>query len=104
MTESQTQIGDMRYNAAEQRFEALVTFHTDAGRVRVASSFDAPVTTQPDAAERVLLARALAALDQPGTLQSRMTMENSSQRDVMRPRAMGDERRKSRWLSWFRAA
>ena len=41
MTESQTQIGDMRYNAAEQRFEALVTFHTDAGRVRVASSFDA---------------------------------------------------------------
>ena len=30
MTESQTQIGDMRYNAAEQRFEALVTFHTDS--------------------------------------------------------------------------
>ncbi|MCA0997500.1 hypothetical protein [Alloyangia pacifica] len=102
MTEMTTQIGEMRYNAAEGQFEALVTFHTDAGRLRVASSFAAPVTTQPDAAERVLVSRALASLDQEGTLQAR-TMPLPSER-VRRTRAAVAERRGLGWLSLFRAA
>ena len=45
MNELKTQIGEVRYNAAEQCFEALVTFHTDAGRVRVVADF--PARSQP---------------------------------------------------------
>ncbi|WP_353473675.1 hypothetical protein PVT71_06425 [Salipiger sp. H15] len=102
MTEMRTQIGDMRYNAAEQQFEALVTFHSDAGRVRVASSFRAPVTTQPDAAERILVSRALALLDREGTLQAR-TPPLPSERQ-RRPREAEPRRMRLAWLALFRAA
>ncbi|WP_226625877.1 hypothetical protein [Alloyangia pacifica] len=102
MTEMRTQIGDMRYNAAEEQFEALVTFHGDAGRVRVASTFRAPVTTQPDAAERVLISRALALLDREGTLQAR-TAPLPSER-VRRPRDAKPRSAGLGWLSIFRAA
>ncbi|SDH86527.1 hypothetical protein [Alloyangia pacifica] len=102
MTEMRTQIGEMRYNAAEEQFEALVTFHSDAGRVRVASTFKAPVTTQPDAAERVLVSRALALLDRPDTLQAR-TAPLPSER-VRRPRDTVPRKAGLGWLSLFRAA
>lgn len=44
MQTSRTQIGDVTYNAATQSFEALVTFHTESGRVRVAAEFQAPLS------------------------------------------------------------
>ena len=39
MIQSHAQIGNLTYNAGEECYEALVTFHTDEGRLRVASSF-----------------------------------------------------------------
>ena len=36
MTQSQAQIGNLTYNAADECYQALVTFHTDEGRIRVA--------------------------------------------------------------------
>ncbi|MCA0941457.1 hypothetical protein LCM28_16420 [Salipiger pacificus] len=104
MTEMRTQIGEMRYNAAEEQFEALVTFHSSAGRTRVASSFKAPVTTQPEVAEQVLLARARALLGRDDALLAR-TPPLPSER-VRRPRdaAPGRGRAGLSWLSLFRAA
>jgi hypothetical protein len=39
MQTNRPQIGDVTYNAATQCFQALVTFHTQAGRIRVAAEF-----------------------------------------------------------------
>ncbi len=102
MTEMQTQIGEMRYNAAEEQFEALVTFNSSAGRTRVASSFKAPVTTQPDVAEQVLVSRARALLDRNDALMAR-TPPLPSER-VRRPREVALQRARPGWLSLFRAA
>ncbi|MBE9637625.1 hypothetical protein [Salipiger mangrovisoli] len=102
MTEMRTQIGEMRYNAAEEQFEALVTFHSDAGRVRLASTFKAPVTTPPEVAERVLMSRALGLLDREGTLQAR-TAPLPSERQ-RRPRDAAPRKEGFAWLSIFRAA
>lgn len=73
MNELKTQIGEVRYNAAEQCFEALVTFHTDAGRVRVVADFPAPITTDFETASRGLWQAALDRLERPGALQSRLS-------------------------------
>lgn len=64
-------IHDVRYNAVDQCFEALVTLHTPGGRVRVAAQFDAPMTTDFEAASRGLLNVALMALSDRTALKSR---------------------------------
>ena len=71
MSDMTPRIHDVRYNAAEQCFEALVTLHTPAGRVRVASQFAAPMTTEFEAASRGLLNTALIALSDKDALKSR---------------------------------
>lgn len=77
MDEIKTQIGEVRYNAAAQCFEALVTFHTPSGRVRVAAQFDAPMCTEFETASRGLWQAALDQLDRPGALQSRQCIERA---------------------------
>lgn len=46
MCETTTRIEQVRYNAAEQCFEALVTLHTPTGGMRVACHFNAPLTAE----------------------------------------------------------
>jgi hypothetical protein len=72
MMETSSQIENLAYNAAEARFEALVTFHTDGGRLRVASSYEAPLDADPQEVERGIMADAMGPRDAPGRLQSRL--------------------------------
>lgn len=86
MYDIKTQIGDVRYNASEQCFEALVTFHTPTGRVRVAASFAAPMSTEFETASRGLWQSALDGLDRPGALQSRVSEARTVPLRSPRPR------------------
>lgn len=69
---SKTQIDNVTYDASIQSFQALVTFHTAQGRVRVATTFEAPLNTEFDAACDGLWKAARKMLDQPDALQSRL--------------------------------
>ncbi|MBV7397445.1 hypothetical protein [Mameliella sediminis] len=64
-------IDQVRYNAAEQCFEALVTVVTPQGLLRVASQYAAPVTTDFEEAARGLWMRARLALGTPERMQLR---------------------------------
>ncbi|SLN61595.1 hypothetical protein ROJ8625_03143 [Roseivivax jejudonensis] len=68
-------VGAVRYNPAESAFEALVTVPTDRGPVRVASSYEAPVSTSEWAAIAGLRREAIRSLDQPGTIRSYVAPE-----------------------------
>ncbi len=70
MMNAKTQIGDVTYNAATQCFEALVTFYTERGAVRVASTFKAPVSTEFETAVKGLWQNAQSSLDRPDALQA----------------------------------
>ncbi|MBY6004133.1 hypothetical protein KUV62_09455 [Salipiger bermudensis] len=72
MTQSQAQIGNLTYNAADECYQALVTFHTDEGRIRVASSYAAPLDADPEEVERALISDALTAPDRPNRLRARL--------------------------------
>ncbi|GAA4227889.1 hypothetical protein J4E08_18850 [Sagittula sp. NFXS13] len=85
MSDMTPRIHDVRYNAVEQCFEALVTLHTPGGRVRVASQFDAPMTTDFEAASRGLLNAALIGLSDRSALKSR-----EMRKPIMPPRRVGD--------------
>jgi hypothetical protein len=65
-------IDQVRYNAAEQCFEALVTVVTPQGLLRVASQYPAPVTTDFEEAARGLWMRARLSLGTPERLQLRL--------------------------------
>lgn len=65
-------IDQVRYNAAEQCFEALVTVVTPQGLMRVASQYVAPITTDFETAARGLWMRARLRLGTPEMLQLRM--------------------------------
>ncbi|MFD1341131.1 hypothetical protein [Litorisediminicola beolgyonensis] len=60
------------YNAAEEAFEAILTFDTDMGRVRVPTRLKAPVDLPTDMVEAGLIAEGRAALDRPGAMKSRI--------------------------------
>ncbi|MFZ5964139.1 hypothetical protein ACOXXX_14430 [Thalassococcus sp. BH17M4-6] len=72
MTQTKTQIGDVTYNASAQAFEALVTFYTDAGRVRVAASYPAALNASFSDINDGLWHNAIRNLDAPDALQARM--------------------------------
>ncbi len=72
MADIRTQIGDIAYNPATQRFEALVVFHTGLGRFSIAATHDAPLTAGFDEISDVLLRDALAGLTQAGRLRARL--------------------------------
>ena len=65
-------IDQVRYNAAEQCFEALVTVVPPQGLLRVASQYAAPVTTDFEEAARGLWMRARLSLGTPERLQLRL--------------------------------
>lgn len=64
-------IDQVRYNATEQCFEALVTVVTPQGLLRVASQYVAPITTEFEEAARGLWMRARLSLGTPEQLQLR---------------------------------
>lgn len=72
MTQSQAQIGNLTYNAADECYEALVTFHTDEGRIRVACSHSAGLDADPVDVERALISDALIGQDSPDRLRARL--------------------------------
>lgn len=71
MSEIKTQIGEIAYNPVLETFEALVTFHSDLGRVSVAASFDAPLSAEFDMVSDGLLRDALMGVTHAGRLRSR---------------------------------
>ncbi len=72
MTSGHAQIGNLTYNAATARHEALVTFHTEDGRLRVAASTDAPLDAEADDVRRMLISDALRGQREPDRLRSRL--------------------------------
>ncbi|MDO6586207.1 hypothetical protein Q4543_11845 [Salipiger sp. 1_MG-2023] len=72
MASSHPHIGNLVYNAAEARFEALVTFHTDEGRIRIPSSSDAPLDASPEHVRKQLISDALIGRSDPGRVRSRV--------------------------------
>ena len=72
MRSMKTQIGDVTYNAATQSFEALVTFYTDAGRIRVAARHPAPLDADFARVTDALWHNAMKSLDRPDALQARL--------------------------------
>jgi hypothetical protein len=65
-------IDQVRYNAAEQCFEALVTVITPQGVLRVASQFAAPITTDFEAAAQGLWMRARMHIGTPEVMRLRL--------------------------------
>ncbi len=65
-------IDQVRYNAAEQCFEALVTVVTPQGLLRIASQYVAPITTEFEEAARGLWMRARLSLGTPEAMQVRL--------------------------------
>ncbi|MGP6088463.1 hypothetical protein [Antarctobacter jejuensis] len=65
-------IDQVRYNAAEQCFEALVTVVTPQGILRIASQYAAPITTEFEEAARGLWIRARLRLGTPEIMQVRL--------------------------------
>ncbi|EIE50781.1 hypothetical protein AL036_08485 [Salipiger aestuarii] len=72
MAQSHAQIGNLTYNAATAQHEALVTFHTAGGRVRVAASVDAPLDADPEVVRRQLISDAMLGCREPDRLRSRL--------------------------------
>lgn len=70
MAELKTQISGVRYNAAEEQFEALVTFHGDFGRHSIAATSRAPLTAEFEQITDELLRDALRHLNDPSALQA----------------------------------
>lgn len=67
---------DIRYNPAEQTFQALVTLPGPTGVWLVAASYHAPLATPDDLVRAGLMRAALNALATPGALRSRMISES----------------------------
>jgi hypothetical protein len=65
-------IDQVRYNAAEQCFEALVTVVTPHGLLRVASQYVAPISTDFETAARGLWMRARLRLGTPEMMRLRL--------------------------------
>ncbi len=77
MTQVQTQIGKVIYNPETQSFEALVTFHSPLGRLRVPSDFPAALDTSFEQATRGLWQAALRKLNTRGVLLARTLADDS---------------------------
>lgn len=72
MSRNKTQIGEIRYNPAEQCFEALVTFHGTTGTRRIPASFAAPLSADFDLVAKGLMDRATATINRPEQMKSRL--------------------------------
>ena len=79
MSDIKTQIGEIAYNPATERFEALVTFHSPLGRFSIAASLDAPLTADFDMVSDGLLRDALLGVTQHGRLRARRVPQKPQQ-------------------------
>ncbi len=61
MQSIQSDLGPVRYNAAEEAFEAIVTFETPNGTIRRPAQYFAPLTSPDALVRRGLLAAASIA-------------------------------------------
>ncbi|SEL90062.1 hypothetical protein SAMN05444413_1218 [Roseivivax marinus] len=84
MYQSRPSVSDLRYNAASSAFEGIVTFHSESGRIRMASSFEAPLDTSYDAAVAGLREDAIRSLDRPDALRSRRAARRTQARSGSR--------------------
>ncbi|MBN7784344.1 hypothetical protein JYP51_05395 [Ponticoccus gilvus] len=71
MQNGSPRIDEIRYNAAEECFEALVTLNTIEGAMRIASAYPAPVTAEFEEVSNGLLRNALRNRTAPEALRSR---------------------------------
>ena len=58
MQSTQSELGPVRYNAAEEAFEAIVTFNTPQGSVRRPAHYPAPLNAPDALVQRGLVAAA----------------------------------------------
>lgn len=72
MSSSHPRIDQVRYNAAEQCFEALVIVVTPQGVLRVASQYAAPIDSDFEIVTRGLWLKARLHLGTPETMQARL--------------------------------
>lgn len=103
MIQSHAQIGNLTYNAGEECYEALVIFHTDEGRLRVASSFHAPLDASEERVRRGLLANAMKTRNSSEGLRARL-MPRAAQGPFREPPARSHPYDSFSWLRWMRAA
>ncbi len=96
MQTSRTQIGEISYNAGTQSFEALVTFHTAEGRLRVPATFMSPLADDHETVAEALLQNALIKCQDPKALTARL----QSQREMLSRRS---ERARPHAQRWFDA-
>ncbi|MCT4558839.1 MAG: hypothetical protein N4A61_12380 [Pelagimonas sp.] len=68
MSHIKTQISGIRYNAADARFEALVTFHGPFGQTSVPAFSHAPIDADFDTLSDEFLRDALTRLTAPSAL------------------------------------
>ncbi|WP_146592381.1 hypothetical protein [Puniceibacterium confluentis] len=94
MQTSRTQIGDVTYNAVTQSFEALVTFHTQAGRIRVAAQYEASLAEDFELVTEGLWQDALNRRQDPNALHARL----EAHRVVSRRRAQRSLPPLQRWF------
>lgn len=77
MQQIKTEIGDVRFNAQTGKFEALVTFHKEGVRTRVAAEYEAPITTDFEAASRGLWHAALRQIGAPASLRAQTVIKRA---------------------------
>lgn len=70
MTPTHPHLGDVRYKAATQAFEALATFHMNCGQTRIATTFTTAIDTPFEQVARGLWQSALTRLNAENTLRS----------------------------------
>ncbi len=62
MPDLRTDLSEINYNAAEECFQALVTFHEPTGPVRVAADFRAPLNAPDELVRQGLIQSAYSDL------------------------------------------
>ena len=85
MQTSRPQIGDVTYNAATQSFEALVTFDTPTGRIRVAASVPGQIAQDPETMTDALRHDALERKSEPSALHARLEGADAPRRRAAYP-------------------
>ena len=80
-----TRIGEIQYNPATERFEALVTFEAETGTRRVAAKVSAPITAEFEQVAKGLLNDARRRLREPGALKSRLRPARQHSTPVSQP-------------------
>ncbi len=74
MCKTKARIEQIRYNATEQCFEALVTLQAETGAMRIPCQLAAPITAEFDEVAEGLTREALRLANAQNAMKSRMKM------------------------------